>query len=125
MLFGRYPVRQRECREFPCSIILMRPTAQGSVFQMVSSDAHPPETLEGWYALHQIYTCATHETKQGDTVVAAAHALTPSLAVDDGKGWSACIRLIGSLADLMVVHFRPTLDAIGEVQQAVASPAGD
>jgi len=92
---------------------------------MVSPDAHPPETLEGWYALHQIYTCATHETKQGDTVVAAAHMLAPSLTVEDGGGWSVAVRLIGSVADLMVVHFRPTLDAIGEAQRSVAGLTGD
>ena len=41
------------------------------------------------------------------------------------EGWSAVVRLIGSVADLMVVHFRPTLDAIGEVQRQVAAPADE
>lgn len=92
---------------------------------MVSPIAHPPETLEGWYALHQIYTCVTHEMEQGDTAVAAAHDIAPSLTSEAGEGWSVSARLIGSVADLMVIHFRPTLDAIGEVQRAAAGPAID
>ena len=36
-------------------------------------------------------------------------------------GWSAVVQLVGSEADVMLVHFRPTLDAIGEAQRAVAS----
>src|SRR5205085_9749022 len=74
------------------------------------------------YALHQIYTCVTHATNQGDTVGVAAGALAPSIATA-GEGWSVLVRLIGSVDDLMVVHFRPTLDDIGEAQKAVAGPA--
>ena len=91
---------------------------------MVSPVAHPPETLEGWYALHQIYTCDTHGTKQDDTVASAVRALSESMAAP-GDGWSAAVRIIGSVADLMLVHFRPTLDAIGDVQRAVAGRAAD
>jgi hydrogen peroxide-dependent heme synthase len=91
---------------------------------MVSPVAHPPETLEGWYALHQIYTSERRETDQDDTVAEAARSLSESFATT-GEGWSAAVRIIGSVADLMVVHFRPTLDAIGEVQRAVASRAAE
>jgi hydrogen peroxide-dependent heme synthase len=81
---------------------------------MVSPVAQPPETLEGWYALHQIYTSPTHEI---DTGVATFPATA--------EGWSAAVRLIGSSADLMVMHFRPTLDAIGEAQRAFAAKADE
>ena len=87
---------------------------------MVSPIAHPPETLEGWYALHQIYTCETREALQDDTVILDA-LQPPSL---DG-GWSVAVRLIGSVADLMLIHFRPTLDSLGQAQRAVAGPAAD
>lgn len=83
---------------------------------MVSPVAQPPETLEGWYALHQIYTFGT---QQGDTVVAApTHG-------GSSEGWSVAVRLIGSMADLMVVHFRPTLDAIGDAQRNFAATADE
>ena len=76
--------------------------------QMVSPVAQPPETLEGWYALHQIYTC---EDTQDDTVVAFRDDLAPHLNATAGC-WGAIARLIGSSADVMHVSFRPTIDAI-------------
>ncbi len=74
--------------------------------------AHPPETIEGWYALHQIY-------RTGD--LDAAHAKLSAVAVSEspsGRGWTRWVRLIGSPADLMVIHFRPTLDDIATAQDA-------
>ncbi len=38
----------------------------------------------------------------------------------DGGGWSAVVPLIGSSADVMLMHFRPTLDDIGVAQRQVA-----
>jgi hydrogen peroxide-dependent heme synthase len=73
--------------------------------------AHPPETLEGWYALHQIFSIdpsVADGASAGVTLPAAA------------EGWSAAARLIGSSADMLVVHFRPTLDEIGAAQAAFA-----
>jgi chlorite dismutase len=81
-----------------------------------------PETLEGWYALHQIFTLdrasadwsghvlPRHETRSIESTQNALHA--------NGGGWSICVELIGSAADLMVIHFRPTLDEIGQAQRA-------
>jgi peroxiredoxin len=77
---------------------------------------HPPETLEGWYALHQLFAhpvgLAPNEKEQRETA-----ALLTKLAAPEGGGWSAVARVIGSVSDTMMVHFRPTLDAIGEVQR--------
>src|SRR5674476_159055 len=77
---------------------------------------HPPETLEGWYALHQLFAhpvgLTPNEKEQARTA-----ALLNKLAKPDGGGWSAVARVIGSVTDTMIVHFRPTLDAIGEVQR--------
>ena len=83
-----------------------------------------PETLEGWYALHQIFTVdraaadvsggvlPRHETRGIETTQDGLHAT--------GDGWSVCVGLIGSAADLMVIHFRPTLDEIGQAQRHFA-----
>lgn len=88
-----------------------------------SPHAHPPETLEGWYALHQIFSIDRESPGQ-----VADRRLPPGSApvqtTQPGQseaGWSAYARLIGSSADLMVIHFRPTLDDIGAAQQTVAS----
>ena len=87
-----------------------------------SARAHPPETLEGWYALHQIFTVdhsrssLRDQLRRGD----AAPTVEPTPQQSgDSQGWSAWARLIGSKADLMAIHFAPTLDAIGDSQSAM------
>ena len=87
--------------------------------------AYPPETTEGWYALHQIFTWnrpalrslspATLATQRDE-----AARILGGLAQPANGGWSAVVPLIGSIADVMVVHFRPTLDAIGAAQRELA-----
>jgi chlorite dismutase len=94
--------------------------------------AHPPETLEGWFALHQIFRFrqpkldAARLTKM---VKAAANARTPAkksrakskaTKAESGEGWSCFVRLIGSSADLMVIHFRDSLDSIAAAQNDLA-----
>src|SRR5437016_11363024 len=84
--------------------------------------AHPPETLEGWYALHQVFTVGRDaptsalENHTSPMNHGGQHRTTEQR---DG-GWSAYVRLIGSTADLMVIHFRPTLDDIGAAQRSFA-----
>ncbi len=76
--------------------------------------AYPPETLEGWYVLHQIFS-----RPPGDQ---AARVDSTQLALPSAaEGWSAAVDLIGSKSDLLVMHFRPTLDALGEAQRALAA----
>ena len=73
--------------------------------------AHPPETLEGWYAQHQIFTY-DRNARRAD---ATTHVeLTQQPAAD---GWTAVVDLIGSKADLMIIRFAPTLDALGEADR--------
>ena len=81
-----------------------------------------PETLEGWYALHQVFTIdrskadfsgdvlSRHETRGIESTQSGVRATA--------GGWSICVGLIGSTADVMVIHFRPTLDEIGQAQRA-------
>lgn len=82
----------------------------------------PPVTLEGWYALHQLFAVERHALRArprtaGRAVAgAAAGALDAALAPAD-EGWSVVVRLVGSLADVLFIHLRPTLDALGEVQE--------
>ena len=94
--------------------------------------AHPPETLEGWYALHQIFRFAKGKPDPAQLSRAVA-GLRPSTArrstsksrKSSASGWTCFVGLIGSTSDLMAIHFRDSLDAIGQVEQAVAkSQAG-
>ncbi len=91
------------------------------------SAAYPPETLEGWYALHQIYSFDRaavralgdgERAEQREGMVRALH----ELAEPEGErqGWSAVVPLIGSVADVMFMHFRPDLDALGAAQRRLA-----
>ncbi|MDB4890359.1 MAG: Heme peroxidase [Gemmatimonadetes bacterium] len=83
--------------------------------------AHPPETTEGWYVFHHVLSWdrqALHVLDLGHAKQAAERELT-ALATPSEGGWSAVVPLIGSRADVMLIHFRPTLDDIGVAQDAV------
>lgn len=78
-----------------------------------TAPAHAPETLEGWYALHQVFARA----RGGQASATIPSPPTAPAALSDAAGSSAYFRLIGSRADLLAVHFRPTLEAIATAQQ--------
>ncbi|HUQ99587.1 MAG TPA: hydrogen peroxide-dependent heme synthase [Gemmatimonadaceae bacterium] len=86
--------------------------------------AHPPETLEGWYALHQVFRISRDEKDRKEfsaLIEKADQALRSEYSESESAGWSCFVRLIGSNADLMVIHFRDTLDAIGLAQDSLAA----
>lgn len=81
------------------------------------SGTHAPETIEGWYALHQVFRRipGAKAKKREDEI------LNLDLAkIVDGDGWSIRVDLIGSPADFMLIHFRPTLDEIADVRQVIS-----
>jgi peroxiredoxin len=94
--------------------------------------AHPPETLEGWYVLHQVYrsTRQTGSTAGLSRLVSEARAsldlvgaLPGSKGTACSAGWSCFARLIGSSSDLMAIHFRQSLDDLARVQDTLGSSA--
>ena len=105
-----------------------RVTFLGMTPTQSSHAAHPPETLEGWYAVHQVFVL-DHAALSAD---AKAHhsaelrrvSSTPAAGATSGEGaplsqggdtgWTAHVRLIGSQASLMAMHFRATLDGVGQ-----------
>ena len=87
--------------------------------------AHPPETTEGWYAFHQILALDRAGLRALDAgarerVCESGASALESIATHEAGGWSAVVPLVGSRADVMLVHFRPTLDDIGVAQQTLA-----
>jgi len=88
--------------------------------------ALPPETLEGWYSLHQVFQVDRAGADRGGNATPAAEtprveltrisALCPPTS---DRGWTAFVRLVGSTAHLMAIHFRPTLEALGDAQRAL------
>lgn len=88
--------------------------------------ALPPATLEGWYALHQVFTQDWAALRalgpdERATLGADARRLANELAQPSDGGWSAAFRLVGGGGDWMWVHFRETLDELAEVQLALRS----
>ena len=86
--------------------------------------AHPPETLEGWYALHQIFRFRKRVPTQrqltqlaGATLSAVHGASKTKRRQEKQIGWSCLTRLIGSTSHLMAIHFRESLDAIGDAEE--------
>lgn len=87
---------------------------------------HPPETLEGWYLSHHVFAADRAGLRAAGAerkarLLADADAVLASIApAGDDAGWSAAFALAGSAGDLMVIHARPTLDAISAAERALA-----
>lgn len=79
----------------------------------------PPETVEGWYVLHQVFQI-DYELAHLLEDVSCDVFTERSADTEAENGWSGAVRLIGSMGDIMFVHFRKTLDEIGEVQRELA-----
>jgi len=89
--------------------------------------AHPPETLEGWYALHQIFRLNDAPDQRALSRLAVESSdMLQGIRTTKGKrktqstdenGWSCFVRLIGSSSHLMAIHFRESLDALGDAEE--------
>lgn len=79
-----------------------------------------PSTLEGWAVLHEIYKMdwtVWRETgeKEREETLAEAVGYLEAIAKPE-KGESAIFSLLGHKGDLLLLHFRPTLDALNEAE---------
>jgi hydrogen peroxide-dependent heme synthase len=101
----------------------------------ISESAHPPATLEGWYALHQIFRVdpqrvsptrlqtllrSTAATLEKASTIQESHKSRKSSSKAPDAGWSCVAKLVGSTSDVMIIHFRESLDAIDAAQSQVA-----
>ena len=89
---------------------------------MTETVALPPETLEGWYALHQVFAVDRRALRAYPPMARVELAELASRALQElresaGGGWSVTAPLVGSRGEVMFVHFRPTLDALGAVER--------
>jgi chlorite dismutase len=81
--------------------------------------AHPPETLEGWYALHQVFSAPA----SNDVDAMGVRERSLETLEQPAAGWSAVSQLVGSKADILAVHFRPTLEELATVQAGMRQVA--
>jgi chlorite dismutase len=84
----------------------------------------PPQTDEGWYALHDFRRIDwaawrdAPERERDRAVEEGVEYLERHEAVDDADdGASAVFSMVGHKADLLVVHLRPTLDALSTAER--------
>jgi peroxiredoxin len=79
-----------------------------------------PFTLEGWYALHQTFavdwTALGAMKKERAAIAADAAGVLKECAEPAAGGWTAAFRLVGGGADLMIVHFRESLEALAQAE---------
>jgi peroxiredoxin len=82
--------------------------------------ALPPATLEGWYALHQMFAvdwaALRALTPAGRSALAREAAAFFEANAEGESGWSGAFRVVGGGADLLLVHFRETLDELSRVE---------
>lgn len=86
--------------------------------------AHPPETLEGWFSLHDTYrlrTPAGERPRLLEVITRSVHAVNDRLR---GRGWSAVVSLVGGPADLLAMHFRETTDELEDARWTLAAATG-
>ncbi|MFW6199369.1 MAG: hydrogen peroxide-dependent heme synthase [Gemmatimonadota bacterium] len=81
-----------------------------------------PLTLEGWYILHQFLRLppAPADDEERSDAEARARGLADWLSAREdlgADGWSGLYRIVGGHSDYLLVHFRSTLDALGEAER--------
>jgi len=78
--------------------------------------AHPPETLEGWYALHQVLRISqTSDANYRDTA-RALYASVSKIGGEAASGWSALVELTTGSGDFLAMHFRASFDDLANVR---------
>jgi peroxiredoxin len=81
-----------------------------------------PLVLDGWFVLHQFLRMTPGMEAELDGRREALEALRSVLSDWDDlgtEGWTGVYRIVGGGADLMLAHFRPSLEALAEVERRV------
>jgi chlorite dismutase len=86
--------------------------------------ATPPQTEEGWYALHDFRTvdwdawrAAPDRERERAIEEGVAHLEAHEAVEDADEGDSAVFSVLGHEADLLIVHFRPTVDHLSAAER--------
>lgn len=87
-----------------------------------------PLVLDGWFLLHQFFRLAppadSDPSVRAESLQELQRLLEEWEDLGDG-GWTGAFRIVGGGTDLMLVHFRPSLESLAEVEKRIhAHPAG-
>jgi len=92
--------------------------------------AKPPQTDEGWFALHDFRTVdwdawreAPDRERERAIEEGVAYLEAHEALEDAPEGDSAVFSILGHKADLLVVHFRPTMDHLSAAERRFESTA--
>ncbi|WP_251329097.1 heme-binding protein [Haloplanus pelagicus] len=84
----------------------------------------PPQTDEGWYALHDFrrldwaaWRDAPQREQERAIEEGVEHLQHHEAVADAEDGASAVFSMVGHKADLLIVHLRPTLDALSTAER--------
>jgi chlorite dismutase len=90
----------------------------------------PPQTDEGWYALHDFRTvdwdawrAAPDRERERVVEEGVAYAEDCEAVADAPEGASAVFSVLGHKADLLFLHFRPTLDGLSALERRLEGTA--
>ena len=78
-----------------------------------------PLVLDGWYVLHQFFRIAEAEDQNRDALARQLSDWFSSRADLGREGWSGLYRIVGGGADVMAIHFRRDLKALGEAESGL------
>jgi hydrogen peroxide-dependent heme synthase len=85
------------------------------------------ETLEGWYALHDVrrfdrsaWERSSPEAREEAARQAAAFFRKAETGVDAPEGGSALFRVLGHKGDLLILHLRPTLEDLHGLEEGLS-----
>jgi len=79
-----------------------------------------PLTLDGWFILHQLFQTAVDRDEGARERVADFQSVLAGWENLEDRGWTGFYRIVGGGADFMLVHFRPSLEELTEVEKTLA-----
>lgn len=92
--------------------------------------AEAPETLEGWYALHDFrrldwlrWKALRAEERKAAIRQVQEYLRDAEQVLDAPEGSSALYSILGHKADLLFLHLRPTLEQLGALERKLARTA--
>jgi peroxiredoxin len=92
--------------------------------QVLSEVAQPPETIEGWYVLHDTYR-APRAVDRARVLEEGSRVITALSDGSDHSGWSCLVSLAGGPADFLAIHLRERLEDLDEARWKITQALGD